>query len=85
MIAFTGSKEVGLRIAERSAKIQPGQIWIKRPITEMDGKNSIVVDETADLDLAARESRRGKKENSRPYRYASLILSMMLVVDKPAT
>ncbi len=60
MIAFTGSKKVGLRIAKRSAKIQPGQIWIKRPIAEMDGKNSIVVDETADLDLAARESRRGK-------------------------
>jgi 1-pyrroline-5-carboxylate dehydrogenase len=52
-IAFTGSKEVGLRIHELSAKTQPGQIWIKRTILEMGGKDSIVVDETADLDAAA--------------------------------
>lgn len=52
-IAFTGSKEVGLRIFERSSKAQPGQVWLKRTILEMGGKDSIVVDETADLDAAA--------------------------------
>jgi 1-pyrroline-5-carboxylate dehydrogenase len=52
-IAFTGSKEVGLRIFERAAKTQPGQIWLKRTILEMGGKDSIVVDETADLNAAA--------------------------------
>jgi 1-pyrroline-5-carboxylate dehydrogenase len=52
-IAFTGSKEVGLRIYERAARVQPGQIWLKRTILEMGGKDAIVVDETADLDAAA--------------------------------
>ncbi|MBN1872588.1 MAG: L-glutamate gamma-semialdehyde dehydrogenase [Anaerolineae bacterium] len=53
-IAFTGSKEVGLRIHERAAKPQSGQIWIKRTILEMGGKDAVVVDETADLDAAAK-------------------------------
>ncbi len=52
-IAFTGSKEVGLRIFERAAKHQPGQRWLKRTVLEMGGKDAIVVDETADLDAAA--------------------------------
>jgi 1-pyrroline-5-carboxylate dehydrogenase len=52
-IAFTGSKEVGLRINERAARAQPGQRWIKRVILEMGGKDAVVVDETADLDAAA--------------------------------
>jgi 1-pyrroline-5-carboxylate dehydrogenase len=52
-IAFTGSKEVGLRIHERAARHQPGQIWIKRTVLEMGGKDCVVVDETADLDDAA--------------------------------
>jgi 1-pyrroline-5-carboxylate dehydrogenase len=52
-IAFTGSKEVGLRIYERAAKVQPGQIWLKRTLLEMGGKDAIVVDETADLEAAA--------------------------------
>ena len=51
-IAFTGSKAVGLEIHERAAKPQPGQIWIKRTILEMGGKNSILVCADADLDLA---------------------------------
>ncbi|MGH9343502.1 MAG: aldehyde dehydrogenase family protein, partial [Terriglobia bacterium] len=51
-VAFTGSKEVGLHINELAAKTVPGQIWIKRVIAEMGGKNSIVVDEDADLDSA---------------------------------
>ncbi|KAA0956599.1 L-glutamate gamma-semialdehyde dehydrogenase [Planococcus sp. ANT_H30] len=52
-ISFTGSKEVGLRIAERSAKVNEGQIWMKRLIAEMGGKNTMVVDKEADLELAA--------------------------------
>ncbi|MGC1685270.1 MAG: aldehyde dehydrogenase family protein, partial [Candidatus Acidiferrales bacterium] len=51
-IAFTGSKEAGLRISEQAAKAQPGQIWIKRTILEMGGKDAIIVDEEADLDAA---------------------------------
>jgi 1-pyrroline-5-carboxylate dehydrogenase len=51
-IAFTGSKEVGLQINQRAAVQQPGQIWIKRTILEMGGKDSIVVDADADLDAA---------------------------------
>jgi 1-pyrroline-5-carboxylate dehydrogenase len=52
-IAFTGSKEVGLHINELAAKPQPGQIWIKRTILEMGGKNAVVVDESAGLEAAA--------------------------------
>jgi len=48
LIAFTGSKEIGLRIQERAAKQSPGQIWIKRTILEMGGKDFILADETAD-------------------------------------
>jgi len=52
-INFTGSKEVGLRIAERAAAVRPGQRWLKRAYMEMGGKDGLIVDETADLDLAA--------------------------------
>jgi 1-pyrroline-5-carboxylate dehydrogenase len=52
-IAFTGSKEVGLRINELAAKTVPGQMWIKRVIAEMGGKDAIVVAADADLDAAA--------------------------------
>lgn len=52
-ISFTGSREVGLRINERAAKTQPGQIWIKRVIAEMGGKDAIIVNDDADLDAAA--------------------------------
>jgi 1-pyrroline-5-carboxylate dehydrogenase len=52
-INFTGSKEVGLRIAKRSATVHPGQHWLKRAFMEMGGKDAIIVDETADLDAAA--------------------------------
>jgi 1-pyrroline-5-carboxylate dehydrogenase len=51
-IAFTGSKAVGLDIHERAARTQPGQIWIKRTILEMGGKDSILVCADADLDAA---------------------------------
>jgi 1-pyrroline-5-carboxylate dehydrogenase len=43
-ISFTGSMEVGLRINELAAKNQPSQIWIKRVIAEMGGKDSMIVD-----------------------------------------
>jgi 1-pyrroline-5-carboxylate dehydrogenase len=52
-IAFTGSKEIGLRINERAAKTQPGQLWIKRVVAEMGGKDAIVVADDANLDEAA--------------------------------
>jgi 1-pyrroline-5-carboxylate dehydrogenase len=52
-IAFTGSKEIGLRINERAAKVQEGQIWIKRVVAEMGGKDAIIVDRDVNLDDAA--------------------------------
>ncbi|MBO8176343.1 MAG: L-glutamate gamma-semialdehyde dehydrogenase [Bacillus sp. (in: Bacteria)] len=52
-ISFTGSRDVGIRIYERAAKVNPGQIWLKRVIAEMGGKDTIVVDKDADLELAA--------------------------------
>lgn len=51
-ISFTGSRAVGLRINELAAKTVPGQKWIKRVVAEMGGKDAIVVDKDADLDLA---------------------------------
>ena len=51
-ISFTGSKAVGLQIHESAAKTQPGQIFIKRTILEMGGKDSIIVEGDADLDAA---------------------------------
>ncbi|MBN1482006.1 L-glutamate gamma-semialdehyde dehydrogenase [candidate division KSB1 bacterium] len=52
-ISFTGSKEVGLRITELAAKRSPGQIWIKRVLAEMGGKDTIIVDSEANLNDAA--------------------------------
>ncbi|MBK8302548.1 MAG: L-glutamate gamma-semialdehyde dehydrogenase [Chloracidobacterium sp.] len=53
-ISFTGSKGVGLHINEEAAKTRPGQIWIKRVVAEMGGKDAIVVaDDAADLDAVA--------------------------------
>ncbi|PLR86492.1 L-glutamate gamma-semialdehyde dehydrogenase [Bacillus sp. V33-4] len=52
-ISFTGSRDVGLRIFERASKLNNGQIWLKRVIAEMGGKDTIVVDSDADLELAA--------------------------------
>jgi 1-pyrroline-5-carboxylate dehydrogenase len=51
-IAFTGSKEVGLIISEAAGKRQPGQLWIKRAVLEMGGKDATIVDEEADIDAA---------------------------------
>ena len=55
-VNFTGSKEIGLRIAERSAKVAPGQKWLKRAFLEMGGKDAMIVDETADLKAAAADA-----------------------------
>lgn len=51
-IAFTGSKEVGLRIWESAGKTKPGQANLKKVICEMGGKNALIVDSDADLDEA---------------------------------
>jgi len=51
-IAFTGSREVGLDINKSAATQAPGQVWIKRTILEMGGKDGIVVDADADIDSA---------------------------------
>ncbi len=52
MIAFTGSKKVGLSIVEKAARTLPGQPQVKRVVCEMGGKNAIIVDDDADLDQA---------------------------------
>jgi 1-pyrroline-5-carboxylate dehydrogenase len=51
-ISFTGSKAVGLEIHERAARTKAGQIWIKRTVLEMGGKDSILICADADLDAA---------------------------------
>ncbi|MBV9265838.1 MAG: L-glutamate gamma-semialdehyde dehydrogenase [Acidobacteriaceae bacterium] len=51
-VSFTGSRDVGLHINELAAKTPKGQLWIKRVIAEMGGKDAIVVDREADLDQA---------------------------------
>jgi 1-pyrroline-5-carboxylate dehydrogenase len=53
MVAFTGSMEAGCDIYERASVVRPGQVWLKRVIAEMGGKDAIVVDSEADLDDAA--------------------------------
>lgn len=55
-VNFTGSKEVGLRIAERSAVVHDGQEWLKRAYMEMGGKDALIVDETADLKAAVTDA-----------------------------
>ena len=51
-IAFTGSKEVGLKIWESAGRTLPGQRGLKKVICEMGGKNALIVDSDADLDEA---------------------------------
>jgi 1-pyrroline-5-carboxylate dehydrogenase len=53
-ISFTGSMEVGIHINELAAKVQPGQIWLKRVVAEMGGKDSIIVDKETDIDEAVK-------------------------------
>jgi RHH-type proline utilization regulon transcriptional repressor/proline dehydrogenase/delta 1-pyrroline-5-carboxylate dehydrogenase len=52
MIAFTGSRGVGLLINREASATPPGQDHVKRVLAEMGGKNAIIVDEDADLDEA---------------------------------
>jgi len=56
MIAFTGSREVGLRIWESAGQTRPGQRELKRVVCEMGGKNAVIVDSDADLDEAIVDS-----------------------------
>ena len=51
-ILFTGSKAVGLSIIEAAARVAAGQRFVKHVVTEMGGKNAIIVDADADLDAA---------------------------------
>jgi RHH-type proline utilization regulon transcriptional repressor/proline dehydrogenase/delta 1-pyrroline-5-carboxylate dehydrogenase len=52
LIAFTGSRDVGLEILREASVVRPGQDHVKRVIIEMGGKNAIIVDADADLDDA---------------------------------
>ena len=52
MIAFTGSKEVGLGIIRAAGETPDGQPFVKKVVCEMGGKNAIIVDDSADLDEA---------------------------------
>lgn len=52
LIVFTGSRAVGLMINRQAAETPPGQPFVKKVITEMGGKNAIIVDDDADLDQA---------------------------------
>jgi RHH-type proline utilization regulon transcriptional repressor/proline dehydrogenase/delta 1-pyrroline-5-carboxylate dehydrogenase len=52
MIAFTGSREVGLRIWKSAGETREGQLELKRVVCEMGGKNAVIVDSDADLDEA---------------------------------
>ncbi len=52
LIAFTGSREVGLEINQRAAETGSAHHGVKRVITEMGGKNAIIIDEDADFDEA---------------------------------
>jgi RHH-type proline utilization regulon transcriptional repressor/proline dehydrogenase/delta 1-pyrroline-5-carboxylate dehydrogenase len=50
MVVFTGSREVGLHIIREASAVPEGQHFVKRVVTEMGGKNAIIVDSSADLD-----------------------------------
>ncbi len=51
-VSFTGSRDVGLHINELAAKTPKGQLWIKRVVAEMGGKDAIIVDRECDLEQA---------------------------------
>ncbi len=53
-IAFTGSKDVGLRIVRLAGETGKGQRNIKKVVAELGGKNAVIVDETAELDEAVK-------------------------------
>ncbi len=88
-VSFTGSRAVGCRIYERAAKVQPGQKWLKRVIAEMGGKDTVLVDRDADLDLAASSivysafGFSGQNVQPVPVR-SSIRTSMMKLLKKPS-
>lgn len=51
-VGFTGSKEVGQKVAVQAASLAEGQHWFKRTILELGGKNAIIVDSESDLEAA---------------------------------
>src|SRR5699024_11923118 len=53
LVTFTGSKATGTRIYNRAAVVQEGQDFLKRTIAELGGKDTIIVDDNAAVDLAA--------------------------------
>jgi RHH-type proline utilization regulon transcriptional repressor/proline dehydrogenase/delta 1-pyrroline-5-carboxylate dehydrogenase len=52
IIAFTGSKAVGLDIVQAAGVVAPGQEFVKKVVCEMGGKNAVIIDTSADLDEA---------------------------------
>jgi RHH-type proline utilization regulon transcriptional repressor/proline dehydrogenase/delta 1-pyrroline-5-carboxylate dehydrogenase len=52
LVAFTGSRDVGLEILQQAYTHQPGQAHVKRVVCEMGGKNAVIVDNDADIDEA---------------------------------
>ncbi|MBT2215578.1 L-glutamate gamma-semialdehyde dehydrogenase [Virgibacillus dakarensis] len=52
LITFTGSRDVGTRLYSRAAKVQQNQNHLKRVIVEMGGKDTVIVDKDADIDIA---------------------------------
>ncbi len=52
LVAFTGSRAVGLGLRQQSARAVEGRDHLVRVIAELGGKNAIIVDEDADLDEA---------------------------------
>jgi RHH-type transcriptional regulator, proline utilization regulon repressor / proline dehydrogenase / delta 1-pyrroline-5-carboxylate dehydrogenase len=52
LIAFTGSRHVGLGIFEAAGRVKPGQKQLKHAVCEMGGKNAIIIDNDADVDEA---------------------------------
>jgi len=59
LVAFTGSKAVGLDIVKACAEVADGQHFVKHVVCEMGGKNAVIIDASADLDeavLAVRQS-----------------------------
>ncbi len=52
VVAFTGSRGVGMTLARQTAQLMPGQDHMKKLIAELGGKNAIIVDDDADLDEA---------------------------------
>ncbi|OXM85549.1 L-glutamate gamma-semialdehyde dehydrogenase [Paenibacillus rigui] len=53
-VSFTGSREVGVHIQQLASQVGEGQLWLKRFVGELGGKDAIVVDKDADLEAAAK-------------------------------